>query len=615
MTLRNNNYLILFIFSILVAFIKWSISFYFFPESLDTKILHESVGDASYYYPLIKYLSELSFNNSFDPEITNLKTVPLPIWGIFFHAVSLKIFGYLTFILMDIFCVFIILLIFFKIYSFSFASKTSILLSIFIFLIPIIISNTSLVDIQYFWIFGETFYALRVPRPMITNIYFFCFILLVLKMTYEKFHDYKIFFFIGAILGFSLSSFYYHFFTEIIFLFIFLAYKFKISILKELKNNFKFYLVSFFSFLITSLPFILNLVFHENDFTNRQCVFLIDEETKKNILNYFFMKYSSIKGLILIFGISSLTLCANIFNLKDKKIINIFYLLFLSSLLGPILFFLISNKSCVIYHFVNFIILNAILFLIIFSQVVLKRLIYFKINNIFFSIFILIFLSFSTYNEINKNQKNNVDQRVEYKKEFNLITKKIKNFYKINEISLLTFETNFMVWAIMNDVKYLDLIKSIFTPKKDYMIENDIFSAFKKLGLDEGNFELFIENREYGWRYMNPHITKFVYYKYQANSLMTYKKSKDFEDDELKIINNTHLLLQQQQIIPRFELQRLKDDFRNFNKELIYPELIILNKKDDFFNLNDLNIEKYCSVYSGNIFEMFLRKDLKLCSN
>ena len=167
----------------------------------------------------------------------------------------------------------------------------------------------------------------------------------------------------------------------------------------------------------------------------------------------------------------------------------------------------------------------------------------------------------------------------------------------------------------MNDVKYLDLIKSIFTPKKDYMIENDIFSAFKKLGLDEGNFELFIENREYGWRYMNPHITKFVYYKYQANSLMTYKKSKDFEDDELKIINNTHLLLQQQQIIPRFELQRLKDDFRNFNKELIYPELIILNKKDDFFNLNDLNIEKYCSVYSGNIFEMFLRKDLKLCSN
>ena len=107
MTLRNNNYLILFIFSILVAFIKWSISFYFFPESLDTKILHESVGDASYYYPLIKYLSELSFNNSFDPEIDNLKIVPLPMGNLF--ALSFKILGYSTFILMDIVCIFIVL--------------------------------------------------------------------------------------------------------------------------------------------------------------------------------------------------------------------------------------------------------------------------------------------------------------------------------------------------------------------------------------------------------------------------------------------------------------------------------------------------------------------------
>ena len=112
---------------------------------------------------------------------------------------------------------------------------------------------------------------------------------------------------------------------------------------------------------------------------------------------------------------------------------------------------------------------------------------------------------------------------------------------------------------------------------------------------------------------MNPHITKFVYYKYQANSLITYKNSKDFEDHELKKIDSTHLLLQQQQIIPRFEIQRLKNDFQNFNKQLVYPELIILNKKDDFFVKNDLKVEKYCSVYNGKIFEMLSRKDLGLC--
>ncbi len=612
---KNYNLLILLIFATITGLIKWSMSFYFFPEYLDTKIIHDSVGDANYYYPLIKYLSDLSFSNSFDPEIDNLKIVPLPVWGIFFHALSFKILGYSTFILMDIVCIFIVLVIFYKIYSFSFTSKFSICLSIFIFFIPIIISNTNLNNIQYLWIFGETFYNLRVPRPMITNIYFFCFILLALKMIYEKFYDYKNFFLIGTIVGFSLSSFYYHFFTEITFLVLFLIYKFKSNFLLELKNNFKYYLIFLLSFLVASLPFILNLVFHENDFTNRQCIFELDKEVKKNVLDYFFTKYLSIKGLILIFGISFLTIGVNIIDLKDKRIINIFYLLFLSSILGPILFFIISNKSCVIYHFVNFTILNTILYLLIFLQITLKNLIKVKINNIVVSIFILIFLFFFSFTEINKNKKNNINQRVEYKKEFNLITNKIKNSYKIEEISLLTFETNFMIWAIMNDIKYLDLIKSIFTPKKDYMIEEDIFSAFKKLGLDEENFEIFINNREYDSMYRNPHITKFVYYKYQANPLITYKKSKDFEDHELEHIRNTHLLLQQQQIIPKFELKRLRDDFRNFNEELIYPELIILNKKDDFFIQNDLKIEKYCSIFNGKIFEMYSREDLGLCLN
>ena len=90
MYLRNTNFLTLFSFAILTALIKWSISFYFFPESLDTKILHESVADANLYYPLIKYLSDLNFSYSFDPEISELKTVPLPVWGIFFTQYLLR---------------------------------------------------------------------------------------------------------------------------------------------------------------------------------------------------------------------------------------------------------------------------------------------------------------------------------------------------------------------------------------------------------------------------------------------------------------------------------------------------------------------------------------------
>ena len=43
-----------------------------------------------------------------------------------------------------------------------------------------------------------------------------------------------------------------------------------------------------------------------------------------------------------------------------KKISNVFYLLFISTILAPIIFIIISNKSCVLYHFVNLIILNWI---------------------------------------------------------------------------------------------------------------------------------------------------------------------------------------------------------------------------------------------------------------
>ena len=54
------NYYLVF-FSLFVVTIKWSLSFYFFPESLDTKIIHDSINDAKYYYPLIKYLAEFNF--------------------------------------------------------------------------------------------------------------------------------------------------------------------------------------------------------------------------------------------------------------------------------------------------------------------------------------------------------------------------------------------------------------------------------------------------------------------------------------------------------------------------------------------------------------------------
>ena len=613
----KNHYLL--IFAILTVTIKWSFSFYFFPESLDVKILHDSVSDAKHYFPLIKFLSELNLNYSYDPEINSLKIVPLPFWGIFFHSLLLKIFGFYSFIILDFLCIFVFLLIFFHIFKISFSKELSIILSILIFLSPYLISNSFLSNIHYLNIFADTFYNLRVPRPMISNLYFYCFILISLKIFTGSFYNINLFFLLGLVMALSISSFYYHFFIEVLFLLFILIVKFKEKIFLELKKNFKYYLILVSTFCLFSSPFFLNLYFHEQEYTYRQCIYNLDWNIKIKLLTYFFNKFLSVKGVIFISVVSSLMVISNKLNFinnLDKKIINIFYIFFIASLIGPIFFVLISPKSCVFHHFVNLIILNAFLFLIIYFLIISKALFKFRFNNLYNFTLILVFISFFTFQELGKvtSQKNEED-KIQYRNEFNLITKRIENNYKVNDISLLTFDTDLMVWSIMKNIKYLDLNMSIYTSKKDFMIEEDIFSAFSKLGFDEINFELFIENKERRWRYFNDHITKFVYYKYQANSINTYKGSSDFEKDELKYIKNTHPLLSQQQLIPRFELSRLKKEFKKFDGDLIFPEVIVLDKTDDFFDYKNLNLTEYCNIFDGKVFVMYFKNKNKSCDD
>ena len=116
----NKEIFFLFFVSILLFLTKWIFSFSLFDEDLDVKIIFESVTDGKYYYPLIKYLAEFNFNNSYDPTIINLKIIPLPIAGIIFHSIFYKIFGVASFIIIELFCIFFFLLIFKKIFSYFF---------------------------------------------------------------------------------------------------------------------------------------------------------------------------------------------------------------------------------------------------------------------------------------------------------------------------------------------------------------------------------------------------------------------------------------------------------------------------------------------------------------
>ena len=65
---KLKKFYILYISFFLIT-VKWFFSFYFFQENIDVKIIFESVTDGKYYFPLIKYLSDLNFTATFDPNM------------------------------------------------------------------------------------------------------------------------------------------------------------------------------------------------------------------------------------------------------------------------------------------------------------------------------------------------------------------------------------------------------------------------------------------------------------------------------------------------------------------------------------------------------------------
>ena len=62
---------------------KWISSFYFFDEDLGLRIILESHSDGYFYFPYVKALSTLNFNNSFELNVNDLKNISLPLGSIY----------------------------------------------------------------------------------------------------------------------------------------------------------------------------------------------------------------------------------------------------------------------------------------------------------------------------------------------------------------------------------------------------------------------------------------------------------------------------------------------------------------------------------------------------
>ena len=586
-----------------------------FNENIDVKIIFEGITDAYKYFPIFKSFTDLNLSNSYDIEITNLNNLIVPFGSFYLHYVLYLFIKSWAFIVLELTCIVIFLGIFYKISRLlDFKREVSLLISVFLYNLPLFLDITTLSSYSYVNVISFDLYSLRFPRPLITNLFLYYFMIIILStLNKGEFIKRKKFILLGALSSLSLTSFLYHFLLiQITFLFT-IIYLYRTKFISYLFKNYISFSLLIVSFLIFSLPLILNYNFSEKEFLERMGALNLDSVKRKILINYTFNKFLDIKFIFVItisIGLTYLINCQKYKKLLSKN--NLFLFMFFASIISPIIFILFSPSFFSHFYFFNnlTVIIFFLLIFFIFSKLIQGNLIKSipsKNLNALITI-IIIFIFFVNFLGIRNNYISNKINSDNYnlRTEFNDIVDIVqRNNIDLNESSLLTFDNKFMVWFILNEIGYLKIVNGIFIPKKHEMIENDLIKSFNFLNLDKNDFKRFIMNKKKGWRYRNDNIVNLFWHRYQANSLTTFKGSKDFDEKILNFINNSSPIMSQQLVIPNFEIDRLVLKFDKdikFNSE---PDLVIVDKKDPILNKSIIDPNKFCKVFDGQYYVFY----------
>ena len=607
---KFNSILLLFLISLSIFIFKWFFSYYFFQDDISIKIIFDTPSDGYFFYIYTEALSSFNFNKSFDPNIKNLHNLPLPFFATLISSILLNLFGFYSILITELLFIFIFLLIFFFIFrEFELKKNTSILLALILLTIPTMIIFFDLGSIQYFNSLNDLF-GLRFTRPLVVNSFLYIFLLHLIYLKKENTFNIKNFIIIGLILSFSFTSFYYFFILQVITLFLYFVYKFRLSDLVKFRTI-KLYLVSFFVFLIASVPFVYFLITSEIDYKERLYLIDLDSEKKIILLDYLLGKLLSLKFILIFLFITFLNIFNNLMKIKNADKINIFYFLFISSILSPFIFIMLSSKASLIYHFINLIILSIFLYIFFFIINFLIKLKALNINKFinFFIMLLIIFYNFNMYQTFKEKKLN--EEYSDYREGIYNASKILKKIDK-KEARLLTFDSRLMVWAILNNIEHINVLSGQLVPKKHYMIEDDLINNFKFLQLDVDSFLSFFENKESSWRLFNKNTQLFFWGRYSASTLKTYNNSKNFNQNELAMIKKTTPLNVQSIAIPKEEFIRLKNKFINF-KDINYeePNIIVLNFNNKVLKKSYLDKSFMCKDASNNNIKIFVSIELK----
>ena len=228
--------------------------------------------------------------------------------------------------------------------------------------------------------------------------------------------------------------------------------------------------------------------------------------------------------------------------------------------------------------------------------------------------YICVLLIISVYNfDLYKkfNQKYHDEDYILYRESFKNITNLIR---ENKNISLLTFDSRLMVWAILNEVEEIKPLSGQLVSKTHLMIENDLIDSFKFLKLNYFDFSKFFENQLSSWRINNQNTKLFFWGRYSASKLQTYKNSKNFSPEEMNMINKTSPLIVQSIAIPVDEMNRLKREFQTASlNEEFKPNLVFLQRDELFGNVSPQNISE-CKKISNKLIIVYSKlKNNSLC--
>ena len=578
-----------------------------FEIDLITKIIFHL--DDRQYFTLIYNLANLNFNPTYNPELTDTKYIPLPIYSILFHSLFFKLFNIYGFIIIEFFIILSFCFIFFKIFaSLGLGKIENIFLVLFIFCLPNIIDYFHLFEIPYVSSIKDL-YNLRIPRPAITNLYLFLFFyILVTKNKKVKF-KYLDLTLIGIIFGLMWGSYYYNLAISGI---TFLIYYFYIihGSNQKIVNYLRDASIIFVFFIIFSIPVILFLINSEPDYLVRVGLIGLTFLKKKILLNHFIDKIFTLKFILIFICITSLYIFLKYKSIFKLESLSLLFIIFLSSFIAPIIFIIISPTISEIYHFSNMIIALTFLIFVIFLYLtlltILKKNI--KIIQYILKTFIVFLLLIYAQHYFTLNKNNLLDVK---KIHTNELMNTIKKLNINKEASILVFDDDIQINLILNGYKNLNFVTGVHSSLSDVQLENQIINIFRFLELNKNDFMNFIKNKKEGWRYYNYKIAKTFYMKYQANKLTAYNGSFDFSEDELKFISKSSPLNSQQVIIPAFEIKRLIEKFTNLKtSKMIKPELVILMLKYDPVKNITIDEKLYCIKKINNTFWIYFSKSL-----